>query len=80
MIDILTARQTKDDISGEEWVTVDIEIDGQKTSVGRIDPKWDKSQVLTYLEKIKSEIVADIKKQEGGKFISRPDLVTAPLK
>jgi len=78
MINILTARQFKDTISNDEWVTVDIEIDGQKTSVGRIDPKWDKTQILAYLDKIKPEIRADIAKNETEQsVIDRTDLYTA---
>lgn len=54
---ILDARLVKVEDANEEWVTVDIDIDGVKTSVGRIDPKWDKVKVKAYIESIKPEVL-----------------------
>ncbi len=53
MIKILDARYDME----SKMVTVDIDVDGIKTSVGNIDPKWTKQEVLKYLDSIKPEII-----------------------
>ena len=78
MIKILKAWEEHLDAAGNErepTVIVEIEIDGKRTGVGRIDPKWDKAQVLNYLENKRDEILANIAANEVDDT-SRPDLIT----
>lgn len=72
MITILSAKQMT--VNNESWVTVEVDIDGRRVSVGRIDPKMNKSEILEYLDKNKVEILADIEKSILPELVDRVDL------
>lgn len=56
-------------------ITVEIDIDGRKWSVGGIDPTWDKPQILIHLESRREEMLADIQKDKSTEAIERIDLI-----
>jgi hypothetical protein len=78
-IEITGAIEIEDEWSGESWVTVYIEVDGESTALGRVDPKWTVEEVMEYIELMMPEIQAALHSAEEESLIKdRPDLVTKP--
>jgi len=78
---IITAREVPDiddngEVIGRELV-VEVEINGVKTTVGGIDPKLSKQDILAYLESRRDEILANAEPAKY-KAIERTELTTDP--